>query len=111
MSLNIERVRKLMKERRIQQKDLAQMSGVTEAAMSRYLAGTRQPKSETLANMATALQTTSNDLLGLEPPTDVDEVFRLVARNAAGIPQDVRLKLIQLLSFPESANDNTIQKE
>lgn len=111
MALMIERVRKLMKERRIQQKDLAQMSGVTEAAMSRYLSGTRQPKSETLANMATALNTTSNDLLGLEPPTDVDEVFRLVARNAAGIPQDVRLKLIQLLSFPESVSDNTKQSD
>ncbi len=88
------------------------MSGVTEAAMSRYLSGTRQPKSETLANMATALQTTSNDLLGLDPPTDVDEVFRLVARNAAGIPMDVRLKLIQLLSFPETTkSDNATKKE
>ncbi len=87
------------------------MCGVTEAAMSRYLAGTRQPKSETLANMATALNTTSNDLLGLEPPTSVDEVFRLVARNAAGIPQNVRLKLIQLLSFPEPGGGNTNQKE
>lgn len=111
MALDTKKVRKLMDERRIQQKDLASMCGVTEAAMSRYLAGNRQPKSETLANMATALNTTSNDLLGLEPPTNVDEVFRLVARNAAGIPQDVRLKLIQLLSFPESGGGNTKQKE
>ena len=77
------------------------MSGVTEAAMSRYMRGERQPKSETLANMATALHTTSNDLLGLEAPTEVDEVFRLVARNAAAIPTDVRLKLIRLLSEPQ----------
>lgn len=111
MALDTHKVRKLMNERRIQQKDLASMCGVTEAAMSRYLAGNRQPKSETLANMATALNTTSNDLLGLEPPTNVDEVFRLVARNAAGIPQDVRLKLIQLLSFPEPGSGNTNQKE
>jgi len=111
MALDTKKVRKLMNERRIQQKDLASMCGVTEAAMSRYLAGNRQPKSETLANMATALNTTSNDLLGLEPPTNVDEVFRLVARNAAGIPQDIRLKLIQLLSFPESGGGNTSQKE
>jgi len=111
MALDTHKVRKLMNERRIQQKDLASMCGVTEAAMSRYLAGNRQPKSETLANMATALNTTSNDLLGLENPTNADEVFRLVARNAAGIPQDVRLKLIQLLSFSEPCGGNTNQKE
>jgi len=111
MALDTNKVRRLMAEMRIQQKDLAGMSGVTEAAMSRYLAGSRQPKSETLANMATALHTTSNDLLGLEPPTGVDEVFRLVARNAAGIPQDVRLKLIQLLSSPLSADVDTKQRK
>ena len=111
MALDTRKVRKLMNERRIQQKDLASMCGVTEAAMSRYLAGTRQPKSDTLANMATALNTTSNDLLGLEPPTNVEEVFRLVARNVAGIPQDVRLKLIQLLSCPEPGSGSTSQGE
>ena len=110
MALDINKVRKLMTERRMQQRDLAMMSGVTEAAMSRYLAGTRQPKSETLANMATALHTTSNDLLGLEPPTKVDEVFRLVARNVGSIPQEVRLELIQLLSQAQPG-DNTKQRE
>ena len=90
-----------MHNRRMQQRDLARMSGVTEAAMSRYLAGTRQPSGETLANMATALHTTSSDLLGLEPPTEAEQVYRLVARNAAAIPNDIKLKLIQLLSQTE----------
>ncbi len=105
MALDIKKVRTLMNQKRIQQKDLANMCGVTEAAMSRYLAGTRQPNGDILANMATALDTTSNDLLGREAPTQADEVFRLVARNAAGIPPEVRLKLIQLLSSPESENE------
>ena len=106
MALDIKRLKRLMSQRNMTQRDLAQMSGVTEAAMSRYLAGSRQPKSETLANMATALHTTSNDLLGLEPPTEAEQVFRLVARNAAAIPNDVRLKLIRLLSEPQdSGND------
>ena len=105
MALDTKRLRQLMTERRMTQRDLAHMSGVTEAAMSRYLAGNRQPGGETLANMATALHTTSNDLLGLEPPTDVESVFRLVARNASAIPNDVRLKLIQLLSAPQGDID------
>lgn len=105
MPLDIEKLKQLMCRRRMSQRDLARMSGVTEAAMCRYLAGNRQPKSETLANMATALHTTSNDLLGLEPPTEVEEVFRLVARNAASIPNDVRMKLIRLLSEPQGSDN------
>ena len=54
----------------------------------------------------TALHTTSNYLLGLEPPTDVEEVFRLVARNAATIPEDVRMKLIRLLSVPQVGSND-----
>ncbi|MBQ6339175.1 MAG: helix-turn-helix transcriptional regulator [Kiritimatiellae bacterium] len=106
MALDTKRLKRLMSQRNMTQRDLAQMSGVTEAAMSRYLAGSRQPKGETLANMATALHTTSNDLLGLEPPTEVEQVFRLVARNAAAIPNDVRLKLIRLLSEPRGGNND-----
>ena len=101
MGLDIKKLKRLMGQNMLSQRELAEMSGVTEAAMSRYLAGTRQPKSETLANMATALHTTSNDLLGLEPPTEVEQVFRLVARNASAIPEDVRMKLIRLLSAPQ----------
>lgn len=110
MPLDIEKVKKLMRQKRLQQRELAGMCGVTEAAMSRYLAGIRQPRSETLANMATALATTSNDLLGIEEPADVDEVFRLVARNAAGISKDVRLQLIKLLSSVETDDDAIIKK-
>ena len=106
MALDIKRLKRLMSQRNMTQRDLALMSGVTEAAMSRYLAGSRQPRSETLANMATALHTTSNDLLGLEPPTEVEQVFRLVARNAAAIPNDVRLKLIRLLSEPQGKDND-----
>ena len=109
MALDTKKLKRLMNERRMSQRDLAQMSGVTEAAMSRYLAGARQPKSVTLANMATALHTTSNDLLGLEPPTEIENVFRLVARNASAIPDDVRLKLIRILS--ETSLENGEKKE
>lgn len=101
MPLDTKQLRRLEYNRRMQQRDLARMSGVTEAAMSRYLAGTRQPSGETLANMATALHTTSNDLLGLEPSTEAEQVYRLVARNASAIPNDIKLKLIQLLSQTE----------
>lgn len=106
MALDIKKVRQMMQKMHILQQELAGMCGVSDAAMSRYLAGTRQPRSETLANMATALGTTSNDLLGLEPPTKAEEVFRLVARNVSAIPPDVRFRLIQLLSQPQAGDGN-----
>lgn len=104
MPLQTEKLKSIMRRQQMSQRDLARMSGVTEAAMSRYLSGERQPKAETLANMAVALHTTSGDLLGMELPSEIDGVYRLVARNAAAIPQDVRLKLIRILSMPEDSD-------
>ena len=81
------------------------MSGVTEAAMSRYLAGERQPRADKIANMATALHSTSDELLGrmIEGP-DINETIRLVARNADKIPADVKLQLIRILTMPAESN-------
>ena len=98
MPLDTNRVRERMNAIHLSQRELAMMSGVTEAAMSRYLAGTRQPKADTLANMATALHTTSRDLLGMQAVEDPNDMVRLVARNVDAIPPAVRRKLIQLLS-------------
>ncbi len=97
MGLNVKKLRELMNLHHISQKDLAMMSGVTESAMSRYLAGTRQPKSETLANMATALHTTSNDLLDLQPPSDVDEAIAIITRNTSSISAEMKVRLIYSL--------------
>ena len=46
MSLDVELVRKLMARHGWSQKELAGMAGVTDAAMSRYLKGCRQPRAE-----------------------------------------------------------------
>ena len=100
--LDIELVRKLMRQNHLSQRDLAGMSGVTEAAMSRYLAGERQPRADKVANMATALRTTSDALLGREESqSELDKAIRLVARNAEAIPDKVKRQLVQLLFFQE----------
>lgn len=61
-----ERISAELKQKGIQQKELAARIGITEATLSRYISGTREPKPETLANIATALHTTSDYLLGIE---------------------------------------------
>ncbi len=105
LKLDTRLVRKLMKQYALSQKDLAGMAGVTEAAMSRYLAGERQPRADKIANMATALHSTSDELLGrkVEGP-DINEAFRLVARNADKIPVEAKLELIRILTTPDEPN-------
>ena len=53
-----ERIADLLKKKAMQQKELAECIGLTEATMSRYISGVRDPKPEVLANIATALHTT-----------------------------------------------------
>ena len=54
-----DRMRKLMRQHGINQSQLAARAGTTQPNISKYLAGEREPTSSTLANIATALHTTS----------------------------------------------------
>lgn len=95
-----ERLAALLKERSISQRELAETVGVTEASMSRYMNGSRVPKSEVVANMATALHTTSDYLLGTEPPDlgdDFPKIKRLIARNSQTLTVEQKTELIKIL--------------
>ena len=106
MSFDYNLARRLMSQQAITQKELAGMAGVTEAAMSRYLVGERQPKAETLSNMATALHTTSDALLGkAEERSEIDKAIQLVARNADAIPDSLKRRLIRILAAPEPGEE------
>lgn len=96
-----EKILKLIQERGITQKDLAAMIGTTEATMSRYISGDRDPKAEVLANIATALHTTTDYLLGIEetgdPVRDFPHIERLIARNAQLMSPEQKKALIAAL--------------
>ena len=92
------RILTLLKERGLQQKELAECIGVSEGVMSRYISGTRDPKPETLANIATALHTTSDYLLGIENDEfSYPRVRRLIARNASVMSDEEKKELINAL--------------
>ena len=77
------RISQLLRTRNIQQKELSEQIGITETAISRYIAGTREPKPEVIANIATALHTTSDYLLGIENNDfNFHQVRRIIARNS-----------------------------
>ena len=92
------RIEKLLKASGYTQKELALMVGVTEAAMSRYLKNEREPKIEVVANLATALNTTSDYLIsGTSSNEDFAEVYRLVARSTAKMTDEEKMKLMKVL--------------
>ena len=63
---------------------------------SRYVSGERDPKPEMIANIATALHTTSDYLLGIEKDDfDYPRVRRLIARNASSMTE-LELSLIHI---------------
>lgn len=94
-----ERIKTLMEESNYTQKELASMVDVTESAMSRYLNDDRIPKGKTIANLATALNTTSDYLIsGKAPEDDFAEIYRLVARSTSSMTPEEKLKLMRLLT-------------
>lgn len=94
-----ERIQSLLEARNMTRKQLAEESGLTEAAISRYITGARSPKSISLSAIAKALDVTSDELLGNARDTsdEVDEAIRLIARNAGNISKDQKKYLINAL--------------
>ena len=92
-----DRIENLMVQEKLNQKELANI-GVTESALSRYINNERQPKAEILANIATALNTTSDYLInGKTDATDFADLYHLVARGAKDMSKDEKMELMRLL--------------
>lgn len=92
------RITKALKEQNMTQKELGSRIGATETVVSRYISGSREPKPEMLANIATALHTTSDYLLGIENEEfDHPKIKRLIARNASAMSDEEKRDLINAL--------------
>lgn len=93
-----QRLLNLLQKQGITQKDLAERINTTEATLSRYVSGNREPKADMLANIATALHTTSDYLLGIEKDGfDFPKVERLLARNSSTMSDKQKKALISAL--------------
>ena len=88
----------LLQKNGITQKKLAERINTTEATLSRYIAGEREPKADMLANIATALSTTSDYLLGIENGEfSFPYVERILARNASKLSEKQKKAIISAL--------------
>ena len=95
-----ERLALLLLQRKMTQKKLAELSGVTEAAMSHYLKGDRTPRASVLARIAEALGTTTDYLMGGDESDATNELSyarRLIARNVHQMSKQEKMEIINLL--------------
>lgn len=92
------RISHLLNKNGISQKELADRINVSESVVSRYISGEREPKANVLANIATALRTTSDYLLGIEDDEfSQPRIKRMIARNADNMTAEEKRELINAL--------------
>lgn len=102
MSEFTKRVRELMERDHISQKELAQLSGISESSISRYLSGSKEPRMDILTNIAKAFNTTTSFLLGEDScvPQFADafeETLAVVMRNKKKLDDQQKAELIKVL--------------
>ena len=95
-----EKVKELMKNQGINQKKLSQLSGITEASISRYLKGERTARLDIIINFAKALNVTTEYLLNDDEETELkpyQEIATAIARNGNSLTAEEKNQLIALI--------------
>ena len=95
-----QRLSDLLKEKGMQQQTLAQIAGVTEAAVSHYIKGDRVPRASVMSRIAEALGTTSDYLMnGIEPDSknEIAHAKRLIARNVKQMTREEKMEIMSIL--------------
>jgi len=94
-----EKVTRLMRERGISQKQLAELSGITESSVSRYLHNNQRPRMDVVVNIARALHVETEYLLDEEEKceTAYNAIATAIARKGNELSADEKNQLIALL--------------
>ena len=92
----------LLNEQKMTQRELAEIVGVNEVSMSRYVNGARMPKGPVLVKIAEAMHTTSEELLNTDEKNEDFEtayyrIHRLIARYASQMTQKQKNALISAI--------------
>ena len=75
------RIAELLTQLNMTQRELADKVNVTEVSMSRYIKGDRVPKGPVIANIATALHTTTDYLLNGDGETEIKMAVELPQKD------------------------------
>lgn len=79
------------------QKELANATGITESAISRYIKGDRIPRGVNLIKLAHALKTTPENLIN-ENVNEIETIKTLIARNAGNLTDNEKIEIISILT-------------
>ena len=94
-----EKVKELMNEKNISQRDLANAIKINESAMSRYISGERTPRIDILTKIARFFNVSIDELMDDSfDVTEFKELRGLVARNASKLTNDEIKELLSILS-------------
>ena len=98
-----EKVKRMLADRNMNQKELSEKSGITRASISRYLKGNRRPRIDVVINVAKAL--------GVEPEELLDEDEKVIspmeaiklsfARNGGNLTEDEKKELVDMIMGKE----------
>lgn len=91
------RVKELMAKQNLTQKKLSSLCGITEVAFSRYITEERTPRSDTLANIANALHTSCDYLLGNDNACGFDQLSILLANSKDDLTLNQKKQLTEIL--------------
>lgn len=94
-----EKVINLMQEKGISQKQLAQLSGITESSISRYLHSAQRPRMDIIVNLAKALNVETVFLLDEDERGEdaYTEISTVIARKKKELSPEEKNRLIALL--------------
>ena len=96
-----ERVRSLMERDNISQKELANLSGISEASISRYLSGDLKPRMDILINIAKVFKVSTSYLVGeddnIVEQDAYEETICIVTRNKSKLNDAQKAELIKIL--------------
>ena len=94
------KVKQLMAAKGMNQKQLSQLSGITEASVSRYLKGERTARLDIMVNFAKALSVTTEYLLNDDEETEIrpyTEIATAIARNGGSLTAEEKNSLIAMI--------------
>ena len=95
------RVKFLMEKDGINQKELARLSGISEASVSRYLSGDLKPRMDILTNIARVFNVSTSYLVGEEDKViernAYEETICVVTRNKAKLSDSQKAEIIKVL--------------
>jgi len=99
-----EKVRDLMKQQGMNQKQLSEKSGITEPSVCRYLKGERKPRLDIIVNFAKALEVDVDFLLDEDTPilTPYQSIERAIARNGNALTDEQKKELADMILGKEN---------